>query len=214
MIKHIDLGNKGIFKFSTFTGKNIYLVYKQDATINQILSTFSLNYSSSSGCHIYYKSVTLQRIFDKNDLVKKPSDLNLSQNETILLSQEKNIEPINEYTSDRTEKLINDNGNINLFVRTFNNETILLHVRDNYTVRDIKNMIFNKIGVRVDEQRLVHSSMQLNDNKILRDYGIGKNNEPFATVSLLLRLCGGMFNETSGKNGNYQPLHDCLIEMD
>jgi hypothetical protein len=59
----------------------------------------------------------------------------------------------------------------------------------------------------MQQQRLVYCAKQLCDDRTLLDYGILKN----STISVILRLRVGMYHETSGKNGNFRPLENCVF---
>ena len=71
-------------------------------------------------------------------------------------------------------------------------------------VEDIKEHIAYTEHIPVKEQRLVYGGKLLEDEKPLIDYNIEKG----SWIQLVLRLRGGMFYETSGKNGAYLPLEE------
>ncbi|GAA5895460.1 uncharacterized protein JCM6883_001515 [Sporobolomyces salmoneus] len=53
-------------------------------------------------------------------------------------------------------------------------------------ILELKKVICDREGVPVDQQRLVYSGKQLEDNRAVRDYGIQKE----STIHLFLRLAG------------------------
>ena len=55
------------------------------------------------------------------------------------------------------------------------------------TVEEVKEMIQEREGIPLDEQRLICASQQLEDGRTLADYKIGKQ----FTLHLTLRLRGG-----------------------
>ena len=49
----------------------------------------------------------------------------------------------------------------------------------------------------------------IDDNKFLADYNLIRN----GNIHMVLRLCGGMFNEVSGRNGAYEPLGENFFDI-
>ena len=74
-----------------------------------------------------------------------------------------------------------------IFVKTIVGKTITIDVTSTTTVRQVKEQVEQKEGIDVDQQRLVFVGKHLSDEKLVSDYGIGKE----ATLHLVLRLLGG-----------------------
>ena len=218
----LDLTDRGIFKFQTLGKINIYVVYKQNKSkIQDILNIFEQNYDSGlKKTTIFYYSETLKKTFAHQEMSKTPTEANLSNLETILLTLEQNfIEPIQyqyEYDNDYFEKLKIKEG-YNLKISTLTGKTINLKVKSYFKIFDIKLLIQNCEGIPPDQQRIIYSGWQLEDHLTLNDYKLTNNvMEKMKEINmhLVLRLRGGMYHETSGKNGNYNELKECVIILD
>jgi hypothetical protein len=66
-------------------------------------------------------------------------------------------------------------------------------------MQNVKRKIQDKEAVPASMQRLIYAGKQLEDGRTMHDYGIFTE----ATLHLLLRLCGGMMHESSGRK-DYQ----------
>ena len=74
-----------------------------------------------------------------------------------------------------------------IFVKTVSGRTIVFDIEGSETVNDLKEMIFEKDGIPLKSQRLLHQGKQLDSNRTLVESGVERE----STIHIVMHLIGG-----------------------
>lgn len=85
-----------------------------------------------------------------------------------------------------------------VFVKGLNGKTSTFEVEFDQTISELKQMIQKKLDIDPDDQRLIFTGSQLENQKSLREYKL----EIYSTIHLCLKLRGGMHHEISSRINN------------
>ena len=94
-------------------------------------------------------------------------------------------------------------GTFQIYVKTLTGKTFTLAVTSWSTIDDVKQLIRCREGIPTDQMRLLFDGKQLEDGRTLRDYRGAHGNyiQPKSTIHLIMRLRGGMYEESSAQGG-------------
>lgn len=159
------------------TIRDLFLVIAQNEIVSKI-KYFQLVNSDKNICIDNQESMTLLK-----DLTSDPLVLNLK--------------PI---PKDKKIKAKSPANEIVIIVVDLVGKKTIINIDPSKTVHKIKKIIQEKQGIPPDQQRLIFAGRMLEDHQSLSSITIQSG----ATFHLVLRLRGGMYDQTSGKTGNFR----------
>jgi Ubiquitin family. len=115
-------------------------------------------------------------------------------------------------------KIINSNNSDNdydhnvtyeIYIKLLIGEIISILVKCTDQICDVKNKIYEITGFQVEEIALIYCGIRLSNKEHLYEHNIRHRSQ----IHLIIRMGGGMYSETSGKNGNYRSLKSIVFRM-
>ncbi len=207
--------NCDIINIETFNEHNIYVVYnKHKTTISSLKKKLFENYECKGDNIKYIDEIKLEDVSTGSYLENNDCNTLLSE----IISNNKFFKmKLSRYCDSPTDlsylqnKLNNATNKFEVTIKSLTGKCLSFEVTNNMTVYELKSLIFHsKERIPVSECKIIYSGIQLENEKALEFYNI----TPHAVLHLILSLRGGMFHESSGKNGGYQQLHDIIIYVD
>lgn len=190
-----------LINVKTMTNKNLYFfVNPKRTSIKRFIETFLKNYDQK---HPYMFPVlkhndvaiesctsSMEKTFGSDKIIEMKVSMEYLKSKVVYEVQQFNEEEKKYFKT--------------YIVKTLTGKTIKVKACSNMNIITFKECICDIEGIPYDQQRLCYAGMQLEDEKTLSSYNINSD----SVIHLVLRLCGGMMNETSGKDGGYKPLVD------
>ena len=84
---------------------------------------------------------------------------------------------------------------IEIICKTLTGARIIIHIDEFKLVFNLKQDIYKKTDIMIDDQRLVYNGKILDDMKTIESYNIMNG----TTINMVCRLRGGMFHSTSSR---------------
>ena len=131
---------------------------------------------------------TIQQVKQK---IKEAHDIEVNEQELYLggrkLVNEKTVSYYNIEEKDEINLLQIRTGGFQIFIIGFDGRNLELQVRSSYTIRKVKESIYEELGVPLDKQRLIFGGYELENEKTLSNYGVVSRN----SLNLVTRVHGG-----------------------
>uniref|UniRef100_A0A3Q3XIR5 Ubiquitin-like domain-containing protein n=1 Tax=Mola mola TaxID=94237 RepID=A0A3Q3XIR5_MOLML len=128
------------------------------------------------------------RIRDKVGVAPERQKLVFANGHTTPLSDDS--QPVCSYglqSGSQVSLLVTQPTIIQVFLRNEKGQMSTYDVKPDETVSGLKEKVRCREGVQVSQQRLVHQSREMEDGRLLSDYGV----KELSTIDLMLRLRGG-----------------------
>jgi ubiquitin-large subunit ribosomal protein L40e len=210
----INLEGKNIFHFITLmTGTDLYAFYDPKRTsIKKLINTFFNNYDckgiDKSGIALYSEQFNIILNYENYETILSEYGFNrMSKIKLMNLEKAEHLVNGNKIMENVFNKRSCIGSQIKIIIKMLTGKTIQLDLFASDSIEYVKNAICDKEGIPPYQQRILFNRKQLEDHIKIHDYGI----ENESTLQLILRLRGGMYHETSGRNGNYSLLKPCVF---
>ncbi|CAD8208339.1 unnamed protein product [Paramecium octaurelia] len=136
--------------------------------------------------------------FEPSDNIRMVK-LKIQESEGIPFNQQRILMETSELDDNKTLSLLIENNTIlklllrlkgggQVFVKAMSGKTITITTEYDKTIGELKKMIYEKIGIPPQQQKLIFAGKVLDDSKKMEDYNIQKE----STIHMTERLKGGV----------------------
>lgn len=207
----------GSMTIKTLNDSIITCIYDYNlSTFGDIVDKFFNNYECkhfTNDMFVFMNSSTYKSV-SETDYKKTPKELGIPVQSEFKLKELSNyVSPSVEIIEDvkqhvlALEKSTKGKDGMDIFFKHFTGCTYTIRVCPSFDIDDVKLIIQTMVGVPFEQQRLIFAGKQLESGKTLACYNIQKEH----IIHLVMRLRGGMYHETSGKNGDFKPLTNSVL---
>lgn len=104
---------------------------------------------------------------------------------------------------------LNNGKMITVNIKQLTGKITSVQINTHDTVQQLKEIYEMQERTPKEHQRLIFNSEALHDSKFIEEYKIEDNEN----IHLVLKLGGGMFHESSGRNGNYTSINKSYYKV-
>jgi len=158
------------------------LLFTSEDRKTEIQDNEQINFKTSSFLIFWLANLRTSVVYVK---VESPSFSSSSHGgpvvPAVVQEEEEEIEEIPTKKKKRKRK-----GDLIVRIRQLTGKAILLDCNQSNTIQELKQMINAKLGIPIDQQRLIYAGRQLEENNTMADYNLAND----AVIHLILRLTG------------------------
>jgi ubiquitin len=215
LCNYINVGNDRQFiTIESINNRKIYLLYKIGEQSLHTIMSWLINVCKYK-CD-QYESMSNFKFSQNGKILETTNDYEvtknlLNDNPILKLNLVTNPHQFNywQFELDNSKFVVNSQT-IVIYIKTLNGKSIMINVNPKITkVGELKLKIQIMEGIPPEQQRFIFNGRQLEDGLYLSDYYV--DNE--CSFQLVLRLHGGMYNEVSGRNGQYEQLTNIFYDI-